>query len=421
MQTAISPEFENTATGRLAGDILRKCVHCGFCNATCPTYHLLGDELDGPRGRIYQMKQLFEGGGSGVMRTHLDRCLLCRACEPACPSGVRYSALLEVAKTTLDEKFPRTFADRTRRRLLGEIIIQPRLFAPLWWLGRLLKGIVPRSLADKVPDRQPPLPLTWPQSQSPQPQPKPQKGHPRRMLALAGCVQSVVAPNTNLAAATVLDRLGITLFEVDGAGCCGGVPLHTSGEAAGRAPARALIDRWLPHLEGVEAIVMTASGCGVTIKDYPRLFADDPEYREKARRISEKTVDLCEVIARELPPDYQPTPAHANARQKVAFHAPCTLQHAQRITGSVESILARAGYTLCAVRDSHLCCGSAGTYSILQPTISAQLRRAKRTALAAADPDVVCTANVGCQLQLGGRRLTKATAAPVVHWIELLL
>ena len=239
------------------------------------------------------------------------------------------------------------------------------------------------------------------------------------MLALAGCVQSVVAPNTNLAAATVLDRLGITLFEVDGAGCCGGVPLHTSGEAAGRAPARALIDRWLPHLEEVEAIVMTASGCGVTIKDYPRLFADDPEYREKARRISEKTVDLCEVIARELPPDYQPAPA--NARQKVAFHAPCTLQHAQRITGSVESILTRVGYTLCAVRDAHLCCGSAGTYSILQPTISAQLRRAKRTALAAADPDVVCTANVGCQLQLGGRRLTKATAAPVVHWIELLL
>lgn len=410
MQTAIIPEFKNTATGRLAEDILRKCVHCGFCNATCPTYELLGDELDSPRGRIYQMKQLFEGGASGAMRLHLDRCLLCRACEPACPSGVRYSALLEAAKTTLDEKFPRTFADRARRRLLGEIITRRGLFAPLWRLGRWVKGILPRPLADKVPDKQPPLPLTWPKAT-----------HPRRMIALAGCVQSVVAANTNLAAATVLDRLGITLFEVDGAGCCGGVPLHTSGATEGRASARALIDRWLPHLEqGVEAIVMTASGCGVTLKDYPQLFADDPEYREKARLVSEKTVDLCELIARELPSGYTPgngsgsTPA--NPRQKVAFHAPCTLQHGQRIAGSVESILARAGYTLCEVRDSHLCCGSAGTYSILQPAISAQLRRAKRTALAAAGPDVVCTANVGCQIQLGGD-----AAAPVIHWIELLL
>ncbi len=401
MQTALSPEFQNTATGQLAEEILRKCVHCGFCNATCPTYELLGDELDGPRGRIYQMKQLFEGDGGAAMRVHLDRCLLCRACEPACPSGVRYGALLEISKATLDEKFPRAFADRFRRRLLGQIISRRNLFAPLLELARGVRGMLPRTLADKVPARQLPLPLAWPQT-----------NHPRKMIALAGCVQSPVAPNTNLAAARVLDRLGITLFEVGGVGCCGGVPLHTSGDAEGRASARAVIDHWLPHIErGVEAIVMTASGCGVTLKEYPRLFADDPEYREKARRVSDLSVDLCEVIARELPPDYAP----AHPRQRVAFHAPCTLQHGQRIAGCVEGILERAGHTLCAVRDAHLCCGSAGTYAILQPKISAQLRRAKQAALAADNPDVVCTANIGCQIQLG------EGAAPLVHWIELLL
>ena len=418
MQTDLSPEFQNTARGQLAEDILRKCVHCGFCNATCPTYTLLGDELDGPRGRIYQIKGLFEGGGSRAMRQHLDRCLVCRACEPACPSGVQYGALLEAGKGAVDEKFPRTFVDRARRRLLGGIIARRGLFAPLWRVGRALRGMLPQALADQVPERQPPLALAWPKTT-----------HPRQMIALAGCVQSVVTPNTNLAAATLLERFGITLLEVPGAGCCGGVPLHTSGEAAGRAPARALIDRWLPHLErGVEAIVMTASGCGITVKDYPQLFADDPEYLEKARRVSEKTVDLCEVIARELPPGYAPVGAPVGAPagrfavpaaagpwpRKVAFHAPCTLQHAQRLGGCVESILERVGYDLCTVADAHLCCGSAGTYSILQPAISARLGRAKRTALAATGADVVCTANVGCQLHLGG-------GAPMVHWIELLL
>lgn len=409
MQTSISAEFQDTAAGQLAEDTLRKCVHCGFCNATCPTYTLLGDELDGPRGRIYQMKQLFEGEASAAMRLHLDRCLLCRACEPACPSGVRYSALLEVSKTILDEKFPRTLAERLWRRLLGQLFTRRRVFASLVRLGRLVRGILPRTLADKVPGRTPPLPLTWPTTD-----------HPRKVIALAGCVQSVVAPNTNLAAAHVLDRLGITLLEVDGAGCCGGVPLHTSGETEGKAAARALIDCWLPHLEqGVEAIVMTASGCGVTLKDYPRLFEDDPEYFAAARRVSEKTVDLCELLAREWPAGDDADDAYTpptTARKKVAFHAPCTLQHGQRITGSIESLLTRAGHTLCAVRDAHLCCGSAGTYSLLQPKISAQLRRAKQAALAADAPDVVCTANIGCQLQLG-----EGAAVPVVHWIELLL
>ena len=405
MQTSLSPEFQNTAEGQLAEDILRKCVHCGFCNATCPTYELLGDELDGPRGRIYQMKQLFEGQASGDMRLHLDRCLLCRACEPACPSGVRYGVLLETSKIILDEKFPRSVAGRIWRRIIAQIFTRRRLFAQLLGLGRRMRVVLPRALADKVPKRVPPLPMNWPQSSPPH-------SHQRRMIVLAGCVQSVVAPNTNLAAAVVLDRLGITLFEVADAGCCGGVGLHTCGENEGKAAARKLIDRWMPHLEqGVEAIVMTASGCGVTLKDYPRLFEDDAEYREKALRISAMTVDLCEVVARELPVGYTPS-----IRKKVAFHPPCTLQHGLRISGSVEALLRRAGHTLCEVRDAHLCCGSAGTYSILQPKISAQLRRAKQSALAAAEPEVICTANIGCQLQVG-----EGAAIPVVHWIELLL
>ena len=422
MQTTLSPEFQATTDGRRAGEILRKCVHCGFCNATCPTYELLGDELDGPRGRIYQMKQLFEDGtASRAMRLHLDRCLFCRSCETTCPSGVEYGSLLEISKTALDEKLPRTVVDRARRALISRVVASPGLFAPLLWLGRAGKRILPGGSAgglagkvlgkalNKVPDKALALELEWPQAR-----------HSRRMIALAGCVQSVVGPNTNLAAAVVLDRLGISLIEVDRVGCCGGVRLHTLGDAQGRQDARRVIDRWLPYLDGgkdggdgeVEAIVMTASGCGLTLADYPRLFEDDPEYHEKALRVSRKSVDLSEIIARELPPGYSPTAAP----QKVAFHSPCTLQHGQRVKGSVEAILEQVGHNLCEVRDSHLCCGSAGTYSILQPTISAQLRRNKQAALTAAGPDVVCTANIGCQLQLG-----VDSRIPVRHWIELLV
>ncbi|MDD9858231.1 MAG: glycolate oxidase subunit GlcF [Gammaproteobacteria bacterium] len=409
MQTSLSAEFRDTPGGRQAEDILRNCVHCGFCNATCPTYELLGDELDGPRGRIYQMKQFLEGAADGAaMRRHLDRCLLCRNCETTCPSGVRYSRLLEISQSALDEKRPRGFIERLRRRLLTRIITHRGLFGALLHLGRGAKlaakamGMAPPLLA-QVPERQAALGLGG----------LPTGDGQRRMIALAGCVQSALAANTNLAAAHVLGRLGITLFEVGGAGCCGGVALHTCGEARGRAAARRLIDRWLPHLEqGVEAIVMTASGCGVTVKEYPHLFEDDPEYRDKARRVSDKTVDLCELLRRELPAGYIPSVAP----QKVAFHAPCTLQHGQRITGAVESVLVRAGHSLCAVRDSHLCCGSAGTYSLLQPAISAQLRRNKYAALTAEGPEVLCTANIGCQIHLAA-----GADRPVVHWVELLL
>lgn len=402
MKTELSPEFQHTAAGKLAEGILRNCVHCGFCNAACPTYQLLGDELDGPRGRIYQMKQLFEGEASAAMRTHLDRCLLCRACEPACPSGVNYGALLETSRAVLDEKFPRAVGARVARKLVSAFFVRGKLFSASLTVARRIRALLPRNLATKIP----PAPTTLLTRPSP-------TNHPRQMLALDGCVQSSLAPNTNRAAAIILDRLGISLIEIANAKCCGGVQLHTAGESDAKRTARALIDSWLPHLDGVEAIVMTASGCGMTVKDYPRLFADESAYLAAAKKISAMSLDLCEVITRET---VTGAPIKTRAPKKIAFHAPCTLQHGQQIHGNIETLLQRAGHTLCEVRDAHLCCGSAGTYALLQPKISAQLRRAKQTALTAGAPEIICTANVGCQLQLA-----QGINSPVVHWIEMLL
>jgi len=376
-------------------------VHCGFCNATCPTYELLGDELDGPRGRIYLMKQFFEGAeASGALRLHLDRCLLCRNCETTCPSGVQYGELLEIGRAALDEKFPRRAAARAMRQLLGRLFASRGIFAALARIARACKWALPKAWTRMVPAARPGLAPG-----------RPRAHRSRQMLALAGCVQPTLAAGTNLAAARVLDRLGITLFEDAAAGCCGAVQLHTSDIARGKAAARALIDCWLPHLDDIEAIVMTASGCGLTIKEYPLWFADEPGYAGKARRIAEKTLDLCEVIARELPRDYAPRAAP----KRVAFHAPCTLRHGRRISGVIEQLLRRAGHDLCEVRDAHLCCGSAGTYSILQPAIAKRLRRDKLAALSAAQPQVICTANVGCQ-----NHLAAGSGVPVSHWIELL-
>ncbi|MDA8023817.1 MAG: glycolate oxidase subunit GlcF [Gammaproteobacteria bacterium] len=401
MHTALSPEFANSARGRRAGEILRKCVHCGFCNAACPTYQLLGDELDGPRGRIYQMKQFFEGAAAGdAMRLHLDRCLLCRSCETACPSGVQYGELLEIGRAELEEKLPRRAPVRAWRVLLGRVFSSRKFFSALMRVARACKWALPKKTARMIPAAQSPT--------SPAPARAP---HERKMLALAGCVQPALSAGANPAAARVLDQLGITLFEEPAAGCCGAVQLHTSDLARGKAAARALMDRWLPHLEHIEAVVMTASGCGLTIKEYPLLFADEPEYAEKARRIADKTLDLCEVVARELPRDWTPRAAP----KRVAFHAPCTLQHGRRISGVIEELLRRAGHEVCEVHGAHLCCGSAGTYSLLQPEIAARLRRDKLAALGAGRPQVICTANVGCQ-----NHLAAGADIPVVHWIELL-
>ncbi|HEX7043160.1 MAG TPA: glycolate oxidase subunit GlcF, partial [Burkholderiales bacterium] len=399
MQTSLADFIRQTEAGREADAVLRACVHCGFCNATCPTYQLLGDELDGPRGRIYLMKQVLEGRApTATTRLHLDRCLTCRNCETTCPSGVRYARLLEIGRAVVEEQAPRGLWDRLVRGLVRRTLLNRRRFVRLLAFGQALRPVLPAPLRRSVPK---PAPAAeWPAPR-----------HPRRMLALVGCVQPVLAPNIDAAAARVLDRLGISLIAVEGGGCCGAVSQHTSAPEEALALARRNIDAWWPHLEaGAEAIVVTASGCGVQVKDYGYYLRNDPHYAEKAQRVSAAARDLCEVLAREDLAALRPA---ANAR--VAFQSPCSLQHGQRLGGVVEDILRRAGFTLTAVSDAHLCCGSAGTYSVLQPRIARRLRRNKLAALTQEAPDVIATANIGCltHLQAG-------TDLPVRHWIELL-
>jgi glycolate oxidase iron-sulfur subunit len=391
VQTELADFIRDTAEGREADAILRKCVHCGFCTATCPTYQLLGDDLDSPRGRIYLMKRVLEGAPvSGRTRLHLDRCLTCRACETTCPSGVRYGRLVDIGRAVVERRTRRHPWDRAKRSFLSFFLPRTRLFAAALELGRLVfrKKVLPYR-----------RPGAWPAPR-----------HARQMLVLAGCVQPALAPSINAAAARVLDRLGISLVEAPAAGCCGALRFHLNRQEAGRDDMRALIDAWWPLVESgaVEAIVMTASGCGATVKEYAHLLREDPQYRDKAERISSLTRDLCEVI------DPQALPASRNLG-RLAFQSPCTLQHGQQIRGKVEALLARAGFELSGVDDAHLCCGSAGTYSLLQPELSGELRARKLRALHEGAPVRIATANIGClaHLQAG-------TATPVLHWIELL-
>src|SRR5438067_7614419 len=386
MQTELADFIRDTPEGEEAQSILRKCVHCGFCTATCPTYQVLGDDLDSPRGRIYLMKRALEGAVvTDKTRLHLDRCLTCRACETTCPSGVRYGRLLDIGRGLVEAKTRRPPLERARRALLAHALPRPRLFGAALRLGQLARPLLPRALRSKVPARIAER-GAWPP-----------RRHARKMLALAGCVQSSLAPSINAATARVLDRAGISLIEVPGAGCCGGLRFHLNYQEDGRADMRALIDAWWPHVASgeVEAIVMTASGCGVTVKEYGHHLAQDARYRERAARISALTRDLCEVLTPEMLQGVA-------ARGKVAFQSPCTLQHGQQLRGQVEALLRAAGYELTAVNDAHLCCGSAGTYSLLQPEISGQLRSRKLTALAAGAPDVIATANIGCLAHLQG-------------------
>ena len=389
MQTNLADFIRDTPQGKEADAILRKCVHCGFCTATCPTYQLLGDDLDSPRGRIYLIKRALEGAAvSEKTRLHLDRCLTCRACETTCPSGVRYGRLVDIGREVVEARTQRTPWDRLQRAFLSFGVPRRRLFAAALRLGQLVGK----------------APATRPGGAWPAPR------HARRMLALRGCVQPSLAPSINAAAARVLDRIGISLLEVPGAGCCGAVRFHLNYQEAGRDDMRALIDAWWPVASGreAEAIVMTASGCGATVKDYVHLLAADAAYRGKAERISAMTRDLSEVI------DPAALPAGRN-RGRVAFHSPCTLQHGQQIRGKVEALLTRVGYELTPVRDAHLCCGSAGTYSLLQPAIAGELRARKLAALEEGAPQSIATANIGCLAHL-----QQPTATPVRHWIELV-
>ena len=409
MQTHLAPEYQNTAEGREAEAILRKCVHCGFCTATCPTYQLLGDELDGPRGRIYLMKQVLEGAEpTRATQQHLDRCLTCRNCESTCPSGVQYGHLVDIGRKLVDAKVQRPMGERVMRWALKEGLPSP-LFAPAMKLGQAVRGLLPEALKAKVPAPQNASRngVTWPT-----------QTHARKVLMLAGCVQPSMLPNINTATARVLDAAGIQTLVAPEAGCCGAVKFHLNDQDGGMAHMRRNIDAWWPYVEqGVEAIVMNASGCGVMVKDYGHVLKDDAAYAAKAQRISALTQDLSELLPA-LVPVLKPklnAAAIANAGMQ-AFHPPCTLQHGQQLKGGVEKHLADLGFAIqVANTEAHLCCGSAGTYSVLNPEISYTLRDRKLGHLDALQPKAILSANVGCITHL-----QSGTEVPVKHWVEVL-
>lgn len=401
MQTNLSERYRQNASGQEAEAILRACVHCGFCTATCPTYQLLGDELDGPRGRIYQIKQILEGAApTATTRMHLDRCLTCRSCETTCPSGVDYGRLIDIGREIVEEHTERPFLERLQRQALRTILPYPQRVRSLLALAYLVKPLLPKALARKLPAQQGNR-YQW--------SVKPQA---RKVLAFEGCVQSVVTPSTNAALARVLQKLGIELVRVKEAGCCGAVSQHLAAPEEALQFMRRNIDAWWPHLEaGAEAIVISASGCGVMLKDYGQHLKNDPMYAAKAQKVTELAKEMSELLA-EFEFGETQIPEHL---KKLAFHSPCTLQHGLKLNGVVEGILQKAGFELMPVADAHLCCGSAGTYSILQPKLSQQLLSNKLQALQAQSPQVIATANIGCLMHLAS-----GTKLRVVHWIELL-
>jgi glycolate oxidase iron-sulfur subunit len=400
MQTTLSEQARQLPRAEEAESILRTCVHCGFCNATCPTYQLLGDELDGPRGRIYLIKQVLEGNEvTQKTQQHLDRCLSCRNCETTCPSGVDYHNLLDIGRAVVDAAVPRPLEQRLLREGLRRVVPNPGLFKALVSSGQVFRALLPNTLQAKLPRRVYPA------------KPRPTVRHARQVLILEGCVQPGLSPNTNAATARVLDRLGIGVLPSREAGCCGAVDYHLDAQTAGLDRARHNIDAWWPAIEnGAEAIVQTASGCGAFIKDYGHLLRSDPAYADKAKKVSALARDLVEVLRDE---PLETLGIHSD--QRLAFHCPCTLQHAQKLGGAVEALLTRLGFNLTPVPDGHLCCGSAGTYSLTQPELSRQLRDNKLNALESGHPEVIVTANIGCQSHLDG-----AGRTPVRHWIELV-
>jgi glycolate oxidase iron-sulfur subunit len=406
MQTNLAPQYKHTPEGQEAEAILRNCVHCGFCTATCPTYQLLGDELDGPRGRIYLIKQVFEGATpTRKTQTHLDRCLTCRNCESTCPSGVQYGHLIDIGRKVVDAQVPRPLMEKVVRTALKEGLPSP-LFGPAMKVGQLVRDLLPATLKNKVPAKQ--NAGVWPT-----------RTHARKVLMLAGCVQPAMGPNINTATARVLDAAGIETVVAAKAGCCGAVKFHLNDHDGGKAEMRANIDAWWPHIESgaVEAIVMNASGCGVTVKEYGHTLRHDPAYATKAARISELTKDLSELLPSLLPALKHRVAANPKVTSgQLAFHPPCTLQHGQQLKGGVEQHLGALGFKVkTAACEAHLCCGSAGTYSVLNPQLSHQLRDRKLGHLGALAPDTIVSANIGCITHL-----QSGTATPVRHWVEVL-
>jgi glycolate oxidase iron-sulfur subunit len=401
MQTHLADHLRDTRDGQEASAIVGHCVHCGFCLATCPTFRLLGDELDSPRGRIYLIKQVLEGvEPTARTQLHLDRCLTCRACETTCPSGVEYGRLLDIGRTLVRERVVRPASVRAMRAAL-QAGLTSRFFAPALRFGRAMRRVLPKRLRAHVPAAE--LPRQWPRH-----------SHARRMLLLAGCVQPALRPNIDAATAHLLDTIEIAVDVAPGAGCCGAIRHHLDDPHGALDQVRRNIDLWWPLLEGgAEAIVINASGCGAMIKEYGHLLRDDPRYAAKAQRVAQAARDVAEVLRDHLPELEKRTASRPRAR--VSFHSPCTLQHGQQLRGVVEALLARCGADVVPTAERELCCGSAGTYSILQPRLATQLRDRKLEALTRATPDVILSANIGCIVHLAS-----GTEIRVEHWIEWL-
>ena len=400
MHVHLHTDFADNPAAQEAAALTSACVHCGFCLATCPTYLDNRDERDSPRGRIYLIKSLLEtGSGEAAVETHLDRCLTCRSCETTCPSGVAYVRIADAGRRLVDHRDTRPMTARSLRWLLRQIVPRPALFTPLLRLGQYLRGVMPAEVRQHIPPRQQRLRV--------------QSGRlPRRMVLLQGCVQRAATPRTNDAARLVFARLGIELVFAAGETCCGAVNHHLGAHDAALATMRRTVDVIWPHIEnGAEAIISSATGCGVQIADYGRLLSDNPDYAEKAARISGMTLDIAEALNKEALESLPLRPAVV----PIAVHIPCSQQHGMRQPDTVSRLMASCGYRLADTQDDHLCCGSAGTYSILQPATSRRLRMRKVTALEVAHPERIVTSNVGCQLHLAA-----AAGVPVVHWIECI-
>ena len=401
MQTSLAASIKETPDGKTADRILRSCVHCGFCNATCPTYELLGDELDGPRGRIYLIKDILEGQPHGRnTQVHLDRCLTCRACETTCPSGVEYGRLLDIGRAQVEKKVSRPWHERLVRYALRKVVPYPNRIRAILTMAGFIRPVLPKRYKNRLP------------TVGKMCSPSGTTGHRRKMLLLDGCAQPILMPSINAATTRLLDKLGIDLVSVKSAGCCGAVSHHLSATKEAKQWMQRNIDAWWPHIEqGAEAVVVTASGCATMVKDYGYLLRHDPQYADKARRVSSMAKDIAEIVVAENP---QKLARPTWAPRRIAFQSPCSLQHGQKLDGVVEGLLQAADFELAPIRDGHLCCGSAGTYSLLQPSLADKLLRRKVKCLEAGEPEMIVTANIGCYLHL-----QKQLSIPIMHWVEL--
>lgn len=403
MQTRLASWAQHSDAGQEADAILRRCVHCGFCLATCPTYQILGDERDSPRGRIYLIKEVLEGAQpTASTQEHLDRCLTCRNCETTCPSGVEYGSLIDIGRKLVDERVQRPLRQRLARGVLRRLLNSP-FFGVALKVGGWLRPLLPLNLRSKIqPVRRP---RALPDSTKP---------YVRKVLLMSGCVQPDMMPSIDASTLRVLDTLGIGVQLSSGAGCCGAVNFHLDAQEAALAQMRRNIDAWLPLLEGgeAEALVVNASGCGAMVAEYPRHLRDDAHYHQKAQRLVDKLQDIVQLVA--------PHAAQLKARMApittaTAFHPPCTIQHWQGLRGLSEQVLIDLGFPLKSFADAHLCCGAAGTYSVTQPALSQTLKQRKLRAIQASEPGLIVSSNMGCIGHLQG-----GTDVPVRHWIEVV-